>query len=124
MTAEERKAWIAKRDPAKVRAADRARYRRDREKRLAAQRAYQATERGRAARDRSQARQRAQNPAKYKAVTAVGNALRDGKLVRGPCESAGHDCAGAIHAHHDDYSKPLEVRWLCRRHHELHHRQS
>jgi hypothetical protein len=123
MTPEERKAWVAKRDPAKVRAADRARYRRDKEKRLAAQRAYQGTVQGRAARARSQARQRAQNPVKYKAVTAVGNALRDGKLAKGACEKKGRDCKGPIHAHHDDYMKPLEVRWLCRKHHELlHHR--
>jgi len=24
-------------------------------------------------------------------------------------------------AHHDDYSRPLDVRWLCKRHHEEAH---
>ena len=41
-------------------------------------------------------------------------------LERGCCEVCEeHDAQG----HHDDYSKPLEVRWLCRTHHmELHRR--
>lgn len=27
----------------------------------------------------------------------------------------------ASKTHHDEYSKPLEVRWLCRLHHREHH---
>jgi hypothetical protein len=46
----------------------------------------------------------------------VDNALRSGKLVKGPCEVGG-DCAGRIEAHHDDYARPLTVRWVCKRHH-------
>jgi hypothetical protein len=56
-------------------------------------------------------------PEKRKAHWTVENALRSGKLVKGPCEVS-HDCAGRIEAHHDDYAKPLEVRWLCKRHHK------
>lgn len=37
-------------------------------------------------------------------------AIADGRLVRQPCER----CSKLkVQAHHDDYSKPLEVRWLC-----------
>jgi hypothetical protein len=49
---------------------------------------------------------------------APSNAIRDGRLIRQPCEVCG---ALNVEAHHDDYSKPLTVRWLCRRHHLEHH---
>lgn len=26
-----------------------------------------------------------------------------------------------VEAHHDDYFKPLEIRWLCKKHHDEHH---
>lgn len=59
---------------------------------------------------------REKNPAKYKATVAVNNALRQKKIEKAPCEVCGrHD----VHGHHDDYAKPLEVRWLC----PIHHRQ-
>lgn len=51
---------------------------------------------------------------KARAHGKVGKAIRDGHLVRRPCEVCGHEEAIA---HHDDYSKPLEVRWLCSVHH-------
>lgn len=51
-------------------------------------------------------------------------AIRTGRLVRQPCEDCGAepgivDGRQVIDAHHDDYSKPLEVRWLCFRCHAL-----
>jgi hypothetical protein len=48
----------------------------------------------------------------------VKSALRSGKLKRQPCEVCG---AKNSQAHHDDYSKPLEVRWLCPAHHGKEH---
>lgn len=119
MTPTERQAFVARRDPEKVKAADRARYRRDHAKRRAAMDAYaQANPETVQAAKKAWA---ARNPEKYKARNAVGNALRSGKLKRGPCEQVGAKCNGRVHAHHDDYAKPLEIRWLCAFHHAAHH---
>lgn len=52
---------------------------------------------------------------------AVTVALRKGTLVREPCEVCG--TVENVHAHHDDYTKRLDVRWLCQTHHAEHHRQ-
>jgi hypothetical protein len=43
------------------------------------------------------------------------------KLKPNPCEVCG-DVLN-VQAHHDDYDKPLEVRWLCRKHHQALHRK-
>ena len=81
-------------------------------------------------RERERHRQfRAENPdwwrgyynrgAKVRAKEAVNYAKRTGLLKAKPCEVCGEDTA---QAHHRDYSKPLEVQWLCTIHHgEAHH---
>ena len=54
------------------------------------------------------------------AKNAVYRAVCHGTITKKPCEVCGSD---EVQAHHDDYSKPLEVRWLCRRHHsDLHNK--
>jgi hypothetical protein len=50
----------------------------------------------------------------------VHMAIKSGKLSRLSCEVCGNP---KTHAHHDDYSKPLAVRWLCTKHHGLTHSQ-
>lgn len=62
---------------------------------------------------------KARNPEKYAAWTILRNALAAGKVVKGVCEQCG---AVKVEGHHDDYTKPLEVRWLCKKHHVEHHR--
>lgn len=47
-------------------------------------------------------------------------AVMSGKIKRLPCEVCGDKKS---QGHHEDYSKPLEVIWLCRTHHEDRHRK-
>lgn len=89
--------------------------------RISARAAYQQTDIGRAAMRRAKRLFIERNPQKRAAHILVGNALRDGKLVRQPCEKCG---AIKVEAHHDDYTKPLDVRWLCKRHHAEVHTQT
>lgn len=52
------------------------------------------------------------NREKKRAHQAVDRALRRGDLVK---PDACEECGGVnrLHGHHDDYSRQLEVRWLC-----------
>jgi hypothetical protein len=58
------------------------------------------------------------NMQKYHAHMKVHYATKNGILKRMPCEKCGNEKA---QGHHDDYSKPLSVRWLCAKHHSEHH---
>lgn len=66
-----------------------------------------------------EARRRQRKTKAYKSRRAVRKAIKWGRLKRMPCEVCGEQ---NTHAHHDDHSKPLEVRFLCRIHHEELHR--
>lgn len=48
----------------------------------------------------------------------VQQAIRSGKIERQPCLI----CGEKAHAHHDNYSKPLDIKWLCSKHHAEEHR--
>jgi hypothetical protein len=68
--------------------------------------------------DKMVKRWRANNPDGYLAHYTVSNAIRDGRLKRMPCVICGNLKS---EAHHEDYSKPLEVMWLCSLHHRRYH---
>ncbi len=63
---------------------------------------------------------RAKCPEKHKARDIVNKRIKRGvSLSKAPCVVCGS--TRAIHAHHKDYSKPLDITWLCRKHHrEVH----
>jgi predicted HTH domain antitoxin len=57
-----------------------------------------------------------------RAHNIVEQAIKKGVLVRQPCEVCGingkyEDGRSEVQAHHDDYNRPLQVRWLCKKHH-------
>lgn len=60
----------------------------------------------------------AANPLARWAHLAFASALRRGLIDRKPCEVCGAEPADA---HHTDYSRPLVVNFLCRRHHRQWH---
>lgn len=56
---------------------------------------------------------------KTHARALVNSAIRRGDIIPKPCEV----CGKKAQAHHDDYSKPYDVKWLCQIHHmEYHHK--
>lgn len=57
---------------------------------------------------------------KLKAWAIVTAAIKSGELVRLPCTICGDPKS---EWHHPDYSKPLYVIWLCRKHHAQAHRE-
>ncbi len=61
------------------------------------------------------------NAHKRQAQEQVHRSIASGKLIRKPCAVCNNT---KTDAHHPDYSKPLEVIFLCRKHHiEIHRKE-
>lgn len=58
------------------------------------------------------------NKDKKRVHKLVTHALKTGALVKQPCEVCSSEKS---EAHHEDYSEPFEVNWLCRKHHRARH---
>lgn len=56
------------------------------------------------------------------ACNHVINRVRRGVMEREPCEVCGTTIE--VQGHHDDYNKPLSVRWLCVTHHAAWHKDN
>lgn len=77
---------------------------------------YQNSPAGKLSRKKSYANMLIKYPEKIQARAEVGKALKKGLLIKKPCEVCDNPKS---EAHHKDYSKPLEVEWLCRPHHKM-----
>lgn len=82
---------------------------------------YHRTVRGRASQARSHAKRRASGHERIGNI--VGWAVRSGKLPKpNRCEGCGRYVERQhLHGHHEDYSQPLAVLWLCHRCHSRRH---
>lgn len=66
----------------------------------------------------NEATSKARYPDKERARKKLQRAVKDGYIKKKPCQLCG---LLNSQGHHEDYSKPLEVIWLCPVHHrELH----
>jgi hypothetical protein len=87
------------------------------EHRVIARKHYAATPAGKIAIRRAHVNYEMRFPERKHAVTTARNAVRDGRLLPHPCWV----CGSKAQAHHPDYSAPLDVVWLCRKHHKEAH---
>lgn len=60
------------------------------------------------------------NKGKRKAHSILNYAIRKGEIIKKACSVCE---AIKVDAHHDDYFKPLDVIWLCRKHHLEYHKK-
>ncbi len=51
---------------------------------------------------------------------AVADAKKAGELKPGPCEVCGS--TDKVHGHHENYDRPLDLTWLCPKHHSARHK--
>lgn len=81
-------------------------------------RKYIASEKGKEARKKAQNNYRERHREKLLAHNAVTYALKMGRIFKHPCLVCGVE---KVEGHHPDYSRPLDVVWLCNPHHrEVH----
>lgn len=82
-------------------------------------REYQRLKRARLQHKTEESRQyRKKYPDKVKAQRILSRAVKIGQITKKPCEVCGDT---NVHGHHPDYTKPLEVMWLCPIHHKAEH---
>jgi hypothetical protein len=63
-------------------------------------------------------RDRERWPEHHRARRKLEYAVKAGNIEKHPCAKCG---SPASNGHHTDYSKPLDVVWLCRKHHDEEH---
>lgn len=95
-------------------------YAANRERCAESRRKFSETAAGRASIKRGGRKWALKNKHKRIAHMIVYKAVARGDMIRMPCEICGADNS---EAHHEDYSKPLHVMWLCREHHRDRHSQ-
>lgn len=105
---------LASRDAKLIEYREKERLRKRRPENIEAQKAYAARQDVRERRNAQSALASKRHPERVRARARARAAIAAGVLHRKPCEVCG---SGRVVAHHDDYRKALDVRWLCATHH-------
>lgn len=82
---------------------------------------YRQTEAGKASLNKSRKKWLDANQDKRAAHVILGNAVQSGRIKKPIRCSRCKEFGVRLHGHHDDYTLPLEVRWLCSRCHRKEH---
>ena len=85
---------------------------------------YQKTTAGKLSMEASRTKWVEKSPEKRAAHVILGNAVRDGLVIKPEfCSKCGKkEVSRRIHAHHHDYTKPVDVTWLCAQCHKDEHK--
>ena len=67
-----------------------------------------------------QQRWRERNPLKVWVHFCLKSAIRRGLIEQKPCEVCGEQNTDR---HHENYALPMQVRWLCHKHHKADHKR-
>jgi hypothetical protein len=86
--------------------------------RIKARKEYSKTEAGKLATKKAHQNYLENYPLRRAAHIITGNAIKNGTLIKEPCLI----CGDVSEAHHPDYSRPLDVVWLCVKHHKETHK--
>lgn len=100
-----------------LKARDAIRYIKEKPYRTLNHKAYLKTADGKAAHARAVQTWREKNTLRRAANVILNNAVKSGKVLKQPC----FVCGEIAEAHHSDYSRPLDVVWLCPYHHKQAH---
>lgn len=88
------------------------------EQRRAHWRKYNKSEKGKTRNIKSYYKRRELQYTKIRCRELARESIKRGKITRLSCEICGDL---STHAHHEDYTKPFEIVWLCRNHHKQLH---
>ena len=88
-------------------------------KRIEARDRYNKTVQGKESNAKAKEKYRKNNPKKASARMILRRAVLKGQITPMPCEVCGK--VENVQAHHDNYNKPLDVIWLCPKHHRWIH---
>lgn len=83
-------------------------------------RLHQKTEHALKLKHAHQKKYKAKNKNKTNARSHLRRAVISGKLIKKNCSICGNEKS---EAHHEDYSKPLDVIWYCDFHHKARHKE-